>query len=487
MRALRLLGLLAALAGACTPAPSERESVPRPRRDPSVLSGAIARPPVQPAPAADAPGRPDLPSPPRATPAPDGPPLAEPLTLERAYRLAIERSETLALNIEELERLQALYDQAFGSVLPRLSFKGSYIRQDPAGASGGGSFQSRLNLTERSEYKFFARQPLFSGLKEVYAMRQARAASAAKREEIEYARLRLYADVAGAFTAVLQTDRDLTTVQDSLRLAEERLQELQARRRAGISRQTEVLAQEAEAASTRARLEELRGARNVAVEALRFLTGARGELTPVDGEAAPVDPPPVGELLARAAKQRADLRALENEIAASGEAVGVARAGHFPTLALEGNAYTHREGNSEDVAWDLTLSGELPIFDGLTTRARVREAKSNVRSAELRLERLRRQIALEVSRAYFDVVSLRSELDSREKAVASAAEFHELVQAEYRRDIATNIEVLAAFNTLQQARLERDRTRFQWRLASIRLSVECGESPGGDSEGAGKR
>jgi outer membrane protein TolC len=51
------------------------------------------------------------------------------LTLDECYRLAIHRTETLALKGEELARLQTQYEQAVASYLPRLSFKGSFTEQ----------------------------------------------------------------------------------------------------------------------------------------------------------------------------------------------------------------------------------------------------------------------------------------------------------------------------------------------------------------------
>ena len=70
--------------------------------------------------------------------------------------------------------------------------------------------------------------------------------------------------------------------------------------------------------------------------------------------------------------------------------------------------------------------------------------------------------------------AVAAELASLGKAVASAQENYEIVQAEYRQNIVTNLEVMTSFNTLQRARLDHDRARFEAKLARIRLDVECG-------------
>ncbi len=404
--------------------------------------------------------------------------LAE-LTLDDCYRMALCRSESLAIDGEELVRIQADYDRALASILPRAAFRGSLTIQDSPETPGASSVQKSFTQQKRAQYQFWARQPLFNGLREFHAMRQAGALYEAKEHELRHARLLLYADTAEAFYAVLQAEREAATTEAALRLAEERLEELVQRNRAGISRRSEVLAQEAEAASTRAQLERLRGLFAVAWEALQFLTGLDGRRILRDTFPDPREAPPLEECVERALRCREDLRSLERREAAAEEAVAAARAGYLPTATLEADYYTHREGITSGVDWDAVLSFEIPIFDGFQTRAAVMEARSDRRAAALALQRLRRDIELSVKRAHADLAASTAVRASLEKAMASAEETYEIVQAEYRRGIVTNIEVLSAFNTLQQTRLELDRARYQSKLARIRLEVQSGAPPGG--------
>ncbi len=400
------------------------------------------------------------------------------LTLDECYRLALHRSESLAIDGEELVRLQTLHEETVAQLLPRLSFKGSYTRQDTPPRPSGSTVQRSFTLRERTQYQFAAHQPLFNGLREFHAIRQTGALYEAKEHELRHARLLLFADVADAFYAVLLLAGDLATTEDSLRLARERLEELVQRNRLGISRRSEVLAQEAEAASTEADLEGLRGAHAVAWQVLAFLTGLRDRRALADTLPDPGEVPPLESWLSRAQAAREDVRALQRRVDAAGESIGIARAGYLPTASLDANYYTHREGISQDIDWDLVLSFEIPIFEGGATQARIREARSIVRSAGFELARRLREIVLAINRAFAALKTFQSELASLEKAVASAQENYDLVQAEYRRNIVTNIEVLAAFNTLQRARIDRDRARLLAKLAGLRLEVEAGALPG---------
>jgi outer membrane protein TolC len=49
------------------------------------------------------------------------------LTLDGCYRLALERSETLALGEEEIRRAEGRYEQVRAAALPRLGARGTYL------------------------------------------------------------------------------------------------------------------------------------------------------------------------------------------------------------------------------------------------------------------------------------------------------------------------------------------------------------------------
>jgi outer membrane protein len=393
------------------------------------------------------------------------------LTLDACYAMALYRSEALGIDGEQLVRLEAQYGQAMAALLPSLSLRGSHTRRDdpPTGSPV---------LKEQTEFRFNLRQPLFTGLREFYALGLSSALTEAKEHGLRHARLLLFADVAGAFYTVLAVEREIQTTTGALRLAEERLEELTHRNRLGISRRSEVLAQEAQVALTQAKLAGLRGTLEVGWEAIKFLTGLPS-IRRLDDALEFPDPPPVETLVERALAERHDVRELTALVRSAESTVGIARAGHLPSMALEANYYTRRDGASEGIDWDAALTVEVPLFSGGGVDARIREAESEVRAAGLRLARLTRQIRVNINRAYADVVSLKNEFQSLEKALASARENYELVQAEYRGGIVTNIEVLAAFTAMLQAELDRDRARYSLKLAHAHLAVQSGALPEG--------
>ena len=132
------------------------------------------------------------------------------------YQMALYRSESLALEGEELARIRLRLKQAFGDALPYVAFKGSYTRQDDRGVNSGGSVQSSFTLQERTQYQFTLHQTLFKGLESVYEIRRQAALAGAQEEALRQAKLLLCADVAVAFYSVLALERELARKEKAL-------------------------------------------------------------------------------------------------------------------------------------------------------------------------------------------------------------------------------------------------------------------------------
>lgn len=401
------------------------------------------------------------------------------ISLTECYQMALYRSENLRVGGEELVRLQAQYEEVLASILPSVNFKSTYSRQEKIAAPGASSVSKTFVNPEKTEDKFTLHQPIFSGFKEFYGLSSTNLNYTSSEARLRHARLMLFYDVAQAFYIVLQVSRELETLLNSQKLAKDRLNELTERQKLGISRKSEVLAQDADVARIQSQIEAQKGSLDTSWNVLQFLTGMTDRKTLLDEFPVPGDVGKVEDLVSRANELREDLKSARAQVESAESSIGVARAGHYPTVGLDTNYYTHRApGFSENINWDLLVTFDLPLFQGGKVAAQVREAYSAVRAAQLQLDRTRRQISLDINRAYADVKSLQSQILALESEVKNAQENYDLVVAEYSQKIVTNIEVQTAFDNLQRAILERDRDLFQLKLAGIRLQTNSGLLPG---------
>ena len=111
-----------------------------------------------------------------------------PLTLDEAYRLALSRSEEIAIRRELIKEAEGRFVQAISGALPRASFQLSEKRQDGSGSSA-------FTLKEVPERKFVFSQPLFSGFKEFAAIAGSRSERTQRRHEQARAQHLLHTDV----------------------------------------------------------------------------------------------------------------------------------------------------------------------------------------------------------------------------------------------------------------------------------------------------
>ncbi|MBI4423544.1 MAG: TolC family protein, partial [Elusimicrobia bacterium] len=278
------------------------------------------------------------------------------LTLAEAYAAALARSERLAQDREAVREHLARVDELWSAVKPRVALFGTETLQDTPRDSGGitNSFAQR----SRPQAGFNLRQPLFSGLRELLAVRAARAETESARLDARRAEQRLYQDVAAAYLELLSVRRELATRAEIIELTGGRIEELRSRARIGRSRKSEVLAAESQLSQVESDAAAARGRERVAQSALRFITGLEAELAPA--EVSVEAPGSLAAFLERAAA-RPDVEARRREAEAAELGVELQRRLSWPTLGADANYYLKRPaGFLRDIRWDATFSASLP-------------------------------------------------------------------------------------------------------------------------------
>lgn len=394
-------------------------------------------------------------------------------------------SERLASALEEVRLAAASRDLARAAILPHVTAKASHFRQEDDAKAGNGASSTSSTLKTRDETKLTLDQPLFQGFRDVYVYRGAGLLGEASRLDRDDLLRALRLEVSDAYAQVLAAEARIAAVGASLARARDRLEELRARLEVGLVRRADVLSAEAQASRQEALRVETGADRATSRAYLAFLIG---EEVPAGLPLAPLpafpEPPsePAG-LLAHALERRMDLAALERRVRVAEDAVRAEKASRWPAVGLTGNAYGKREGQLEDVGWDLEVTGSLPLFEGGASGARIRQAASERRKAELSAGEKRRQIAREVEEARHLHAAARASLESLRKEAEAAEEGSALLEEECRQGIAPYSEQLTAQDTLLAARVALVRQELVERVAALRLWSVLGEFPRLEGEG----
>jgi outer membrane protein TolC len=204
----------------------------------------------------------------------------------------------------------------------------------------------------------------------------------------------------------------------------------------------------------------------------------------VPADTLPDIPAPATLSAARAALERHPLiAALEDEVAAEGLGVDLARQAYKPDWMVE-LGYGLRsgeepDGDSRSNMVTAMLSFDLPLFTGDRQDRRVSAARADERAARRRVEDQRRELtaALEAAWARRQRLAERIALFETEILPASA-DYVDATRFAYQNDLAPFDELVRAEQSLLESRLDRLRLEADRRIAEVELDYLAGTTPG---------
>ncbi|NTV28460.1 MAG: TolC family protein [Candidatus Omnitrophica bacterium] len=389
---------------------------------------------------------------------------SEGLTLQDCYRLALKRSESVAIREEIINETKGQMMQSLSTALPRVAFAYSEKWQDAEG---------RRNVSgSEPEGKFTFTQPLFTGFKEIAAIRASKHVGQQREEELKRARQLLFVDVSDAFFLYISYQEDEQALQDIHKALLDRLADLKKRETIGKSRQSELASAEAKLSRNEAELETVRGEKEVAGQLLEFLLGRPVvRLLDIGDPDATVA---VGDA-SSLADRRSDVLAAREAKESLKQNLFATRSALWPSVSLTGNAYTKRPDGYESNDWDATLTVSVPIFNGLYDYGQIRQARSQLIQADLAMEQARRVAVLEIRNAYSKWQTNGRRVTALEKAM-NAAERNFFLQIEdFQKNLVNNLDVLQALEDLQGVRRDYIAAKTDARRSYWALKVAIGE------------
>lgn len=401
---------------------------------------------------------------------PNGPTSQDkPLTLTQCYKLALKQSELIAIDAEKIKLAEAHFLQAFGTLLPQVSFSRTDTRQRSS---------SNPSYNKRFEQKFVFSQVLFSGFKEFAGIKASKFENKQRINELIRAKQLLFVDVADAFYLLMEEREDLLALEAIKNAFLNRIDELKGRVELGKSRNSEVVSTQTQLYALFDQIELGLSQEEVARELLEFLTGVPvKEITDSD-MVMPSVLNPESEYLAKA-PSRPDVLAANQAWNVNKEGVTVAKSGFLPQINLEGDYYGHRNSAPTDSRWDALLTLNVPIFEGTTTYGQVKEAKSRAKESQLLFQRAERIALQDIHDAYVFAQADLARTGILEMALKSAEANYELQLNDYKLSVVNNLDVLAAIQVLEDVRrsfihVSYESKRFYWQLlvAAGEITIE---------------
>ena len=289
----------------------------------------------------------------------------------------------------------------------------------------------------------------------------------------------LFLNALQAYYAAQATRAAVASALQAERSAQESFQAAAARYQVGVATPADRLqAQTALSQATLNRIKaegEARNALGTLANALGF--AAQQRIVLADLPAVPATAAfqkEVDGLIAEAQARRPDLRAAEAQLKAAEASVELARAQGRPTISLGAGPTWQESAGVTQQGGSIGLTLNVPIFSGFETTYRVRSAAAQAEVRAAQRDRLRRQVALDVWKAYQSLTTATQSLQTTADLVASAEQSERVALGRYKAGVGTILDVLSAQAALASARLQRIQAQLDWNVYRATLAQSVG-------------
>lgn len=403
------------------------------------------------------------------------------------YRLAIERDATYAAARSAAEAARENVPQARAALLPQLTANLSISRNSTEQTS-----RDILGREASRDYDYTAKGAALTLRQAIYRpanLAQLKAAQARVEGvdfQLEKERLNLAMRIAQAYFDVLLARERLASLKAEQQAYAAQLEAAERALRAGFGTRTDIDDARARLDLALAREIETQQALNVAQQALSALVAE-----PIDGSRLHgIDPngtaptlPEASDLEGwheRAEANNPELKALRATLQAAEHEVEKNRAGHLPTLELFASRNLS-DSESENIIgnryWTTRIGAQavIPLYAGGYVDSTVRQALSSRDSARQQLEAARRQVGVEVARAWGAVTQGIARVKALEVALRSAEQAVLSSQKGLTAGTRSRLDVLNALQQAAATRYELYRARIDTILGWLRLLQLAGQ------------
>jgi len=321
---------------------------------------------------------------------------------------------------------------------------------------------------------------------------QAEKSLAISKADFEAAEQDLIVRVAQAYFDVLAAQDALATTRTNKTFISEQL--ASAKRNFEVGTATITDTREAQARFDLATAQEIAAendlrTKSIALDQLVGRSGVQPKGLAVPVVLPPVEPPVIDEWVLRADTAHPTIRKATLGLDVAKLETEKARAGHLPTVTLNGSVGKARVKTSGDLAappFAFDASGtatntsigvtlQVPLFAGYAIQNRVKETLLLEEKSRNDLEAARRGVAQGTRQAFFGVQSGQAQVKALEAAESSSQLALEATQLGYKVGVRVNLDVLNAQTQLFSTRRDLAKARYDVLVGSLRLRQASGQ------------
>ncbi len=410
------------------------------------------------------------------------------LTIDDAVDRAIRLNEDVLVARTDAAEAAGQVREVRAQSLPEITANMNYTRnvQTPVLFFNTPEGVQQIQIGNDNEYSFGLnlRGPILD-----FSLGPARTAARLARDAgvagVEAARTSVALRTRTAYYTVLLDGALLDVQEKALEQARFRLSQVESMYEAGTASQFDLLTAQVEVDNIRPQLIEARNRLELDLNELKRTIGV-----PLDRPVALVDSfpePGAGELaqdraIERALGNRHDLESQRISVGLQRERLTSERRSALPSL--EYTATLSRRASSDALnpperdfsqSTAVGVALEFPLFDGRARSGRIQQAEAAMRRAQFRLQRLERDVRLDVQQAILARRAALQQIQASRSNVRRAERALEIAQVRFENGLSTQIEVNDAELAVTEARSNFARALFQYATARAELQAAMGE------------
>ena len=418
-----------------------------------------------------------------------------PLTLEQAKAIALERNLDVVQAMNNVESAQSSVLAATGNYLPTLSASGgwSHDRSSARYLNGVEIPSGTSGVTESDYYRTGVdlNYTIFDGFAREATHGRATSNAVAAEQRSDRTRQSVAFQVETQYLNVLRLEQLVTVSEENLKRDRRQLERITESNKVGALSLADVYRQQSQVAADELNLINAQNDFNKAKADLASLIGL--DMTEEHTFADPAIQPTISKeeldgaltqydsfasVSGRALAARPDFIGARENLSAAESGVTIAKSGYWPSVAasagygLANNKFSRLTDNN-DISVGINLRWN--IFDGFATNERIQTAAAARRNAEVSVVQLQRDINVEVKKALLDLDAARKQYEVSQKGLVSATEDRKIAEERYNLGAGTLLDLLTANANLVNAQANGVNASYNFLLSKKRVEYTIGE------------
>ena len=184
----------------------------------------------------------------------------------------------------------------------------------------------------------------------------------------------------------------------------------------------------------------------------------------------------VDQAISTALANRSELKQLKLSQDTAQVSLKLASTQNYPVVSVTGGASYRMfwSGPGSAGSWSAGVNVSLPILDGGLASAQVQQAKAQLDQIAVQVAQEKQTITIAVRGDYFNVTNASDQLQLSQQNVLQAQKQYDLEKIKFDAGLASNLDVLTAFVTLEQAQVSLQSAKTSRALAVLNFEQAMG-------------